>query len=60
MDVNGIEYDDVDRIYVAQNGIRWQTLANAVVKLRLLQNAGIDLLVSIDGLCYVKLIGLVN
>jgi len=53
--VNGTEYDDV-----AQNDIRWQTVVKAVVKLRLLQNAGIDLLVSIDELCCVKLIGSVN
>lgn len=31
MDVNAAEYDDVDRIYLAQNGIRWQTLVNAIV-----------------------------
>jgi len=29
MDVNGTEYDDVDRIYLAQNGIRWQASVNA-------------------------------
>ena len=60
MDVNGTEYDDVDRIYLTQNGIRWQALVNAVVKFPVLQNAGIDLLTSIDGLCSMKLIGSVN
>ena len=60
MDVNGTEYDDVDRIVLAQNGTRWQAVVNAVMKLRALQNAARDPFASKDGLCCVKLIGSVN
>lgn len=50
MDVNETEYDDVDRIYLAQNGIRWQAVVNAVVKLRVLIMQGERPVSLIDGL----------
>jgi len=50
MDVNGTEYDDVDRIYLAQNGIRWQAVVNAVVKLRVLIMQGERPVSLIDGM----------
>jgi hypothetical protein len=56
MDVNGTEYD-VDRVYLAQSGIRWQLALSVGVKLRVLPNAGRDLLASTDGPLCVNLIG---